>query len=224
MPEHNDIRDNKNTESSVFTKTYTKSITLYHASDKIINPEDIRFPGPRENCDFGSGFYLTEDKRIAEEWGFRLDSPVINVFEYTPSNLSSLHLEGEDWIRVILGFRKRLLNTHFTSNVIYGLIADDRLFPSLDLFLEGTIGDKRLEKCLSFVNLGKQYCFKNSVEGLVYQRSYTLKGLEKQNASERSRDRKRGMDSGLRDIIQNQPSSGEKFIQHHEEMGDWHEV
>lgn len=222
--------DNKNTRSSVFSKRRgedtmglgEKIITLYHASDKIVRVEDVLFPGPRENCDFGSGFYLTEDKRIAEEWVFRLDTPYINVFEYTPVT-PPLHLEGEDWIRVILGFRKRTLKVHFSSNVIYGLIADDRMFPSLDLFLEGTLGDKRLGKCLSFVNLGKQYCFRNSVEGLVYQESYPLKGLEKQRAAERSRDRKRGMDSGLRDIIQNQPP-GEKFIQHYKEMGDWHEV
>jgi len=208
------------TKSSVFTKN---TITLYHASDMVIKTEDILFPGPRENCDFGPGFYLTEDKRIAEEWVFRLDSPMINVYEYTLDTSPILHLEGEDWIRVILAYRKRLSNVHFSSNVIYGLIADDRLFPSLTLFLNGTIGDKRLEKCLTFVNLGKQYCFRNSVEGLVYKRSYMLKGLEKQKATERSRDRKRGMDSGLRDIIQNQPS-GEKFIQHYEGMGDWNEV
>ena len=30
--------------------------------------EDIKFPESRPDYDFGRGFYLTPDKRIAEEW------------------------------------------------------------------------------------------------------------------------------------------------------------
>ena len=199
-----------------------KPILLYHASEKTIHTQDIQLPGPRENCDFGPGFYLTEDKHIAEEWVSTLHNPFINIYEYTPST-PVLHLAGEDWIRVILGFRKKTLNVNFTSNIIWGLIADDRLFPSLDQFLEGTIGDKRLEKCLTYVNLVSQYCFRNNIQGLTYKRSYPLKGLEKQNAAERYRNRKRGMDSGLMHIIRTS-ITGEKFVEHYTEMGDWHEV
>ena len=33
------------------------NVTLYHGSDREKRTSDIEFPGPRNDCDFGSGFY-----------------------------------------------------------------------------------------------------------------------------------------------------------------------
>ena len=42
-------------------------IILYHGGEREMRICDIEFPGPRNDCDFGAGFYLTPDRNVAEE-------------------------------------------------------------------------------------------------------------------------------------------------------------
>jgi len=79
-----------------------QSLTLYHASDKVVDVRDICFPGPRGNCDFGEGFYLAESKQTAEEWVINRSSPVVNVYKLEVSRDGILHLSGTDWIKVVV--------------------------------------------------------------------------------------------------------------------------
>jgi len=65
------------------TRSKIITLTLYHGSDKTKTIEDLKFPGPRINCDFGPGFYLAESKETAEEWVRRNETPVINVYSLT---------------------------------------------------------------------------------------------------------------------------------------------
>ena len=55
-------------------------IPVYHGSSKIMDIPDIQFPGPREDCDFGRGFYVTQHKITAEEWVLKEETPVINKY------------------------------------------------------------------------------------------------------------------------------------------------
>jgi len=77
-------------------------ITLYHGSDRELRVEDIKFPGLRDRCDFGKGFYLTNDREIAEEWVRNIKNPIINEYALNLSTQSILELDGDSWIHVIL--------------------------------------------------------------------------------------------------------------------------
>ena len=194
------------------TINHTKiNVILYHGSSRNIHPDDIIFHGLRVDCDFGGGFYLTEQKHMAEEWVFEDYSPMINEYRLIIEKRDVLYLTGIDWLKVILGFRKNLYPVSFRSPVIHGPIANDRMFESFIPFMQGAIGDKRLMECLDFCKLGNQYCLKKPVDGLTFIQSYPLKGLELQKAGERYRDRRRGLQQGLREIYRNQ-IPGEKFI------------
>ena len=198
-------------------------ITLYHGSDREIFTKDIILPGPRETCDFGKGFYLTDNKNIAEEWVCNESTAIINVYELDASATAITELTGTDWLRVIIGFRKGQYSVKFKSNVVYGLIADDRLFPSLDSFIDGTIGDKRLEKCLSLVKLGNQYCIKETYQCLTFVDSYKIESKHKKEIATRSKDRRTGMSNSIKNIIRHS-IDGEKYIEDYLKDGDWHEV
>ena len=197
-----------------------KKLVLYHASNKEIPVQEINFPGPRGNCDFGSGFYLTDNKFTAEEWVFEENSPVINMYTFSAPPSSILHLTGEDWIRVVVGFRTGKYKVLFSSPVVQGTIADDRLVTSLIAFLAGDIGDRRLLKSLDYCKLGDQFLLRNDASCLGDHSSKILKGLELQQAADRFRSRRKNMNHGLT-LIRRESFPEEKYIEHYLEMGDY---
>jgi hypothetical protein len=199
------------------------SIKVFHASDREMRVEDIKFPGPRSDCDFGAGFYLTENRQVANEWVCNAYTPVINEYRFTFNKKNVLYLEDSKWLKVVLGYRKRAYKVNFKSNIIYGLIANDRMVDVIPLFIGGIIGDKRLIECLDFCKFGNQYCLKNSADGLEFTKSFPLKGQELVQAQNSSRLRKSGMTSQLR-AIQRSSIAGEKFVEDYLAEGDYDEV
>ena len=195
-------------------------LTLYHASEHIVDIPSIEFPGPRDNCDFGSGFYLAESKQTAEEWVIRKPTPVINVYRFEAPEKDLLYLGGTDWVKVIVGFRANRYKVKLKSPVICGPIANDRMNVALPLFLNGIIGDLRLLKCLDYCKLGDQYLIRRMTGSLSFERSYSLKGQELQRAWDRWQARRRDMNAELLKIQRNS-IAGEKFIDDYLEEGDY---
>ena len=194
------------------------SVKVYHGSDHVVKTEDIQFPGRRKECDFGRGFYLTERRRIAEEWVRAETTPVVNEYSLKITKDQVLHLKDEDWLRVVLGCRLEMFDAQFRSPVVYGMIADDRMFDELQFFVASAIGDKRLIECLDYCKLGNQYCIREPIDGLTWERSYEIKGLQLQQVTKRHADRRREMSKGL-ELIRERNIPGEKFIRHYREMG-----
>lgn len=205
---------------SVSEQSKAKPLQVYHAGDKIIQVKDISFPGPRENCDFGAGFYVAANKQTAEEWVKDGTTPIINIYDFLEPQTNVLYLHGEDWIRVVVGFRTKAYRVNFKSPVICGAIADDRIDISLPLFMQGEIGDQRLLKCLDFCKFGDQYLFRESPINLTDVRSYDLKGQELQRARTRNAARKRDMLNELQ-RIRRQPIAGELYIEDYLARGDY---
>jgi len=71
------------------------ALKLYHSSDKPVQIKDIMIPGPRVSCDFGDGFYLTQSKRVTEEWVVRESTPVLNVYDFSASKGAELQQAEE---------------------------------------------------------------------------------------------------------------------------------
>ena len=196
---------------------------VYHGSTRDIDIPDIEFPGPREDCDFGRGFYVTEQRAIAEEWVINETTPVINKYLLKVPESKILRLTGRDWLKVVIGFRTNVLQTAFKSPIICGTIADDRLVPSFNAFMGETIGDLRLLECLDLAGLGDQYSIRQSAEYLKWVNSYQLKGLELDRAVMRNRNRMLNMHNRVRAIYRKQVA-GEKFIYEYLEEGGYIEV
>ena len=199
------------------------ALKLYHGSDKAMKIGDITFPGSRITCDFGAGFYLTESKRVAEEWVVREATPVLNSYGFTAQKDEILCLTGEAWLRVIVGYRTGKYQVFLRSPIVRGIIANDRMDISLPFFLRGEIGDRRLFRCLDYCKLGNQYLLRQSAKYLSNHSFYPLKGAELQLAGKRRAERRRGMEVELQKI-RRQPVSGERFIDDYLADGDFYEV
>lgn len=191
------------------------TITLYHGSNRVVDIRDITFPGPRPDCDFGSGFYLTPHQDIAEEWVRNEISPIINVYTLTFLQSQAIILSGENWLKTVLGFREQRYNVTFTQNIIIGAIANDRMNDALPAFCSDTlfrIGDKRLFDCLTLVKLGDQYVLKNNAQGLKFIKHYTLTHAELDAAKARHQARRTGMKTSLLQAHR-KVYSNEKFLE-----------
>jgi len=192
-----------------------KQTILYHGGDKEMQVSEINFNGTRDDCDFGAGFYLTPDRKVAEEWVRDRTTPVINTYRLTYCTSDVTVLEGSDWLKAVIGCREKSFAVKFTKNIVIGSIANDRMNDALPAFLTPAIfniGDKRLFECLTLVKLGDQYVLKNNCDGLEFLESKPLKGLAQQQARERHNARRHDMKNKLSQIRRKQYTD-EKFVE-----------
>lgn len=141
---------------------------LYHGSKKGITGSIA--PVSRAECDFGQGFYMGTSVLQPLTLVCAEEKPKIYTVEFDLSDLKVLEVDvGMDWAMMIAYYRKQMekaKNTpiyekyaHFADgyDVIVGYIANDRMYTELARFFNGTITDVALLKCLSVLDLGKQY-------------------------------------------------------------------
>ena len=199
------------------------NFNVYHGSNKIIKVEDIILPGPRKYYDFGPGFYLTESKKIAEEWVVDEDNPIINEYILSIPADKILYIKNRDWLQIVIGFRSKQFNASFKSPVIHGLIANDRLVDAIEIFRQGAIGDIRLFECLQMVELGNQYLLRENINYLTWKSSKKLKGIELERAGHRRMQKRKDMEKRVRAIYRKQIPD-ELYYDDYLEKGAYYEV
>ena len=143
-------------------------LVLYHGSKQGIKGDIV--PTSRQDCDFGSGFYMGTETLQPLTLICGEEKPVFYVVDLSLANLKVLDIElGLEWAMVIAyhrGYMDIIKGTlmyekyaHFLDgyDVVAGYIADDRLYTELSRFFKGDITDEVLMRCLSALDLGKQY-------------------------------------------------------------------
>lgn len=141
---------------------------FYHGSKKGIAGSIA--PISRAECDFGPGFYMGTATLQPLTLVCAEDKPKFYTVEFDLSGLKVLEVDiGMDWAMIIAYYRKQMEKVkdtpihekyaHFADgyDVIVGYIANDRMYTELARFFNGTITDVALLKCLSVLDLGKQY-------------------------------------------------------------------
>ncbi|MBR3681493.1 MAG: DUF3990 domain-containing protein [Clostridia bacterium] len=153
------------------TKAYgdaDNKLVLYHGSKKGI-VGDIA-PISRDECDFGSGFYMGTNTLQPLTLVCNEDKPKFYTVELDLTGLKMLTVEiGMDWAMLIAYYRKEMESAKGTPiyekyahmadgyDVIIGYIANDRMYTELSRFFNRTLTDVALINCLSALDLGKQY-------------------------------------------------------------------
>ena len=153
------------------TKAYgdtDNKLVLYHGSKKGI-VGDIA-PISRNECDFGSGFYMGTNTLQPLTLVCNEDKPKFYTVELDLTGLKVLTVEiGMDWAMLIAYYRKEMESAKGTPiyekyahmadgyDVIIGYIANDRMYTELSRFFNRTLTDVALINCLSALDLGKQY-------------------------------------------------------------------
>lgn len=149
---------------------------LYHGSMVIVDSPKIL--KPTRNLDYGAGFYTTTSMSQASDWARRRmktrnDNGFVNVYDFDLAEMSKLkvlHFDkpSEAWVDFVEKNRQDISFTH-DYDIVYGPVANDRVYVQLALYEQGFISKTTLinelksyrlidqllfhtEKALSFLN------------------------------------------------------------------------
>ncbi len=145
-----------------------KYLLLYHGSKKGL-VGDIA-PKSRDDCDFGRGFYMGTDTLQPLTLVCGEPKPRFYAVDLNLEGLKVIDIElGMEWAMVIAynrGYMDIIKGSemyekyaHYLDgyDMAVGYIANDRLYTELNRFFNGDITDEALMRCLSALDLGKQY-------------------------------------------------------------------
>ena len=141
---------------------------IYHGSiDKVEKPE-IRIIKHR-TLDYGFGFYTTTSYTQSKDWvkrrmdNAKVQKGFVNIYELDIEALKNLNClifdsPTEDWVdfvmnnRIVKGFEHNY-------DIVYGPVANDRVYASFALYEGGLIDKQTLISELKTYNLIDQYLF-----------------------------------------------------------------
>ena len=131
---------------------------VYHGSTQAVEYPLVGVG--RENLDFGKGFYVTDIYAQAERWGAVMalrhpgSTSVVNIYELDVERITSsgykwLHFDGynNDWLEFIVSSRLG--------------IANDRVFDTIENFMENQITKEVALGRLRFEQPNNQLCILN---------------------------------------------------------------
>ena len=139
---------------------------LYHGSYVRVENPDISFS--RSKLDFGRGFYVTPIRTQAISWAWRFKArhnvSIVSAYEICEPKLLDqakvLQFEtySDEWLDFIVACRGGIDSTDY--DLVIGGVANDRVFDTLQLYLEGLIGKNEAIKRLKYSEPNIQYAFR----------------------------------------------------------------
>lgn len=155
---------------------------LYHGSTLAITQPDFAFS--RDKLDFGRGFYTTPIKQQAINWAMRFKhlgkSAVLNRYEFDERLFTQYHTKefysyNEEWLDFIIANRTGQPVEYF--DIIIGGVANDRVFNTIELFIEQLISRQEALGRLIYEENNLQICFRNQAllaQHLIFKGSENL--------------------------------------------------
>jgi len=162
---------------------------LYHGSNQIIRQPNL-LKG-RKFLDFGSGFYLSDEKKQAENRAkstvllFEDGAPTVNVFEWKKdmdTGLTILHFPTAniEWLDFVLANRQGDMFVK-QYDIVIGPTADDQIILVVEQYLAGVFDHLENPKATVIQlfqpqKLATQYLFatEKSLQYIHFTDSYTL--------------------------------------------------
>lgn len=157
---------------------------LYHGS--IIEVKEPKIITPARTLDYGAGFYTTTSFEQAKKWVMRkLDknqvSGFVNVYEWDENSKNELNYihyaePNEDWVDFVHNNRTNR-GFHHDHDIVYGPVANDRVYASFALYEQGFLDKQTLIRELKTYKLVDQFLFhtEKALKSLTYIESREVK-------------------------------------------------
>ena len=140
---------------------------VYHGSLVVVEYPKILTPS--RTLDYGKGFYTTTSAKQAEEWVERrmmethATCGYINVYDFDEKYLDDFNSllfpePTEEWAEFVMANRTDKNFTH-DYDIVYGPVANDRVYLQFGLYEAGAIGIQTLIRELKTYKLVDQYLF-----------------------------------------------------------------
>ena len=139
----------------------------YHGSLEVV--EQPKILQPTRLLDYGNGFYTTISEQQSRDWVERrmrehqVQSGYVNVYEFDDSRLQELKCllfpePSKEWVEFVMANRTQKGFTH-DYDIVYGPVANDRVYLQFGLYESGVIGVDTLIRELKTYKLVDQYLF-----------------------------------------------------------------
>ena len=206
----------------------SNTLTVYHGSKNgLEGPIRMVAGRNRQTCDFGQGFYMGDEPTQPRTLICDGTRPTLYTLSLDLGGLKVHRFKTDaDWAMFVAynrGFLEDYRKTAYyrelkrireESDVIFGRIANDRIFATMRVFFEGLIGVPALVKCLSALNVGNQYCAISrkafSQIAIVSEKRFSKRECELFKAKS-ERQRKRAVASA-NEICVSMRREGESFL------------
>lgn len=140
---------------------------IYHGSTMVVRHPEIRLSN--RTLDYGQGFYATSSQTQAESWIRRRSDEeknlkgYLNVYSFDDSQLDQLNVlsfedANEHWVDFVMKNRTELGFSH-AYDIVYGPVANDKVYASFALFESGLIDKTTLISELKTYKLVDQFLF-----------------------------------------------------------------
>lgn len=144
---------------------------FFHGSKGEIKGDiDVNFG--RGNNDFGKGFYTGESYEQAVSFISTYDDPSVYFMSFDDNDLKCKRYSVDrEWMMTIAYYResleeyenhpliKKIIAESRDCDYIIAPIADNKMFETINEFIEGNLTDEQCKHCLAATNLGMQYVF-----------------------------------------------------------------
>ena len=144
---------------------------LFHGSKGEIKGDiDVNFG--RGNNDFGKGFYTGESYEQVVSFISTYDDPSVYFMSFDDSDLKCKRYSVDrEWMMTIAYYREsleeyenhplieKIIKESRDCDYIIAPIADNKMFETINEFIEGNLTDEQCKHCLAATNLGMQYVF-----------------------------------------------------------------
>ena len=140
---------------------------VYHGSLVVVEYPKILTPS--RTLDYGKGFYITTSAKQAKEWVERrmmethATCGYINVYDFDEKYLDNFNSllfpePTEEWAEFVMANRTNKDFAH-DYDIVYGPVANDRVYLQFGLYEAGAIGIETLIRELKTYKLVDQYLF-----------------------------------------------------------------
>jgi len=178
-----------NSLDRLYSYIYDKHYRINHVKEEIIQEEaknkvlfhgskfglkEITPKGSREDCDFGSGFYLGESYSQAASFVYETNASSVYVFEGDFAGLEKMEFGcEEDWMLAVCYYRgmldlykeseiiKNIMAKVESADIIVAPIADNKMYYVMRKFGDGEITTMEAKHALSESSLGQQYILRS---------------------------------------------------------------
>lgn len=138
---------------------------LYHGSPAIVSKPDILHS--RDRVDFGRGFYTTPLRDQAVNWCNRFrrqGSAYINTYElddvaFERYNVLRFESYSDEWLDFVCACRAG--SDASTYDIVFGGVANDRVFDTVELYLNSLIARKEAIDRLQYEKPNAQLCIRS---------------------------------------------------------------
>lgn len=154
---------------------------VYHASTVEVSKPDVHHS--RSYLDFGKGFYVTTMLDQAQKYGARFTrrgkDAILNIYDLCDdiSMWKTIRFEAYDevWLDFVTECRAGRIAGDY--DIIFGGIANDKVFRTVDLYFSGDISKTECLRRLIYEKPNNQICFRKQKaldECLTFKSSHTL--------------------------------------------------